>query len=206
MHSAAIAEWILSLVAPPDRAASTVGDLVEEASSRGTIWFWSCVLRTAGSHLWHDLNVSPLWMFGRGLWGVAASWVLSLLFMLLLSIWLQVDPDQFGQLVGTQRSPREDPMAVVAIGAVCSFLVGWEVGRRSAGRELPAALSVATLFAAIYGVNQYRSLMQVHQIGITWSGMEQHAFATHCAQALFVIAGAILFRRRHCTANSRARR
>ncbi len=206
MHNAAIAEWILSLVVTPDRAASTVGDLVEEASSRGILRFWSCVLQTAGSHLWHDLTVSPLRMFGRGLWGVAASWVLSLMFGLLLSMWLQVDPYQFGQLVGTQRSPWAYPMAVVAMGAACPLLVGWEVGRRSAGRELPAAFAVATLFAAIFGVNQYRSLMQVRQIGMTWSGMEQHAFAINCAQALFVIAGAILFRRRHYTAYSRAGR
>ena len=50
MRNAAAAEWILSLVS--DNSASTVGDLVEEASSRGALWFWSGVLRTAGSHLW----------------------------------------------------------------------------------------------------------------------------------------------------------
>ena len=206
MHNAAIAEWILSLVVAPDRAASTVGDLVEEASSRGPLWFWSCVLQTAGSHLWHELTASPLRMLGRGLWGVAAIWVLSLMFGLLLSTWLQVDPYQFGQLVGTQPSPWAYPLAVVAVCTACPLLVGWEVGRRSSGCELPAAFTVATLFSAIFAVNQYRSLMQVRQIGITWSGMEQHAFAIHCAQALFVIAGAILFRRRHCTAYSRAGR
>jgi len=74
MRNAAAAEWILSLVSAPDRAASTVGDLVEEASARGTLWFWSSVLQTAGSHLWNDLCVSPLRTVGLALWGVAASW------------------------------------------------------------------------------------------------------------------------------------
>lgn len=167
MHSAAIAEWVLSLVAAPDRAASTVGDLVEEVASRGIFWFWSNVLRTAGSHLWHDLTVSPLRMLELALWGVAASWVLSLMFGLLISMC-----------------------------TAWPLLVGWEVGRRSAGREVPAGFAVATLFAAIYVVNLYRASMQGRHVGITWSGMEQHAFAVFCAQALSGTAGAILFRRR----------
>jgi hypothetical protein len=42
MRKAAIAEWILSLVTTPERAASTAGDLLERPSG-----FWLSVIRTA---------------------------------------------------------------------------------------------------------------------------------------------------------------
>ena len=177
MPSAAVAEWILSLVAPPDRAASTVGDLVEEASSRGTLWFWSCVLRTAGSHLWHDLTLSPLRMLGLAFWG---SWRLGSSACFSGSSYLRVAwyARSFEHFV-----PLAD--AAVALGAfLClgtgvhrrPLLVGWEVARRSAGREMAAAFAVVALFAAFYVVSLYLSAIQVRQIGMPWPGME-HAFA-----------------------------
>ena len=55
MHSIHIAEWILSLVTSRDRAASTVGDLMEQAADRGIVWFWSGILRTAASLLWRGV-------------------------------------------------------------------------------------------------------------------------------------------------------
>ncbi len=64
-----IAEWILSQVLPPDRAASTVGDWMEDAPKRGNIWFWSCVLRTLASCIWSDLSEAPLTMARWGLTG-----------------------------------------------------------------------------------------------------------------------------------------
>jgi hypothetical protein len=39
MRKAVVAEWSLSLVTPPDRAASGVGDLLEQSATRGTPWF-----------------------------------------------------------------------------------------------------------------------------------------------------------------------
>ena len=54
-----IAEWILSQVLPPDRAASTVGDWMEDAPKRGDIWFWSSVFRTAASAIRSDFAESP---------------------------------------------------------------------------------------------------------------------------------------------------
>lgn len=44
-----IAEGLLALVTTPDRATSTVGDLMEHAGQRGGLWFWSSVLRTMGA-------------------------------------------------------------------------------------------------------------------------------------------------------------
>jgi hypothetical protein len=49
MREARIAQLILSLATTPDRAASTVGDLLKEADARGSMWFWSSVFHTTGS-------------------------------------------------------------------------------------------------------------------------------------------------------------
>lgn len=55
MRSDRVAELLLSMVAPPDRAASTVGDLVEEGVGRGASWFWWSVVRVASRLLGRDL-------------------------------------------------------------------------------------------------------------------------------------------------------
>ena len=59
MTKSQIAEWILSQVLPPDRVTSIVGDWLEDTPKRGNLWFWSCVIRTAISHLWNDLTQRP---------------------------------------------------------------------------------------------------------------------------------------------------
>ena len=60
MRNVQIAESILSLVTSRDRALSTAGDLTEQAAVRGVSWFWSSVLRTAGSYVWQTFTESPL--------------------------------------------------------------------------------------------------------------------------------------------------
>lgn len=57
-----LAEGILALVAPADRAASAVGDLMEDAPARGRIWFWRSVARIGLSLLGRDLRFAPLAM------------------------------------------------------------------------------------------------------------------------------------------------
>src|SRR6188472_1824938 len=71
MHSPQIAEWILRLVTAPDRAATVVGDLIEESEHRGTIWFWWNVVLTAAAHVWTELRDRPVWMMVLALSGVA---------------------------------------------------------------------------------------------------------------------------------------
>jgi hypothetical protein len=60
MRSARIAEWILSLVADRERAASAVGDFLEEAPARGKRWFWLSVGRTAFSRFGRSLIDAPI--------------------------------------------------------------------------------------------------------------------------------------------------
>jgi hypothetical protein len=76
------AEGLLSLVAPADHAASTVGDLMEEADARGSLWFWQSVVRVAFSLLVRDLLAVPLTMVAAS----AFSWFLYMGLCLALSL------------------------------------------------------------------------------------------------------------------------
>ncbi len=136
MRNAAAAEWILSLVS--DNSASTVGDLVEEASSRGALWFWSSVLRTACSHLWRDLSASPLRMVGLAFWGVLATWFFSALFAMAIIV------------VRMSIASWEKPLLLVLACTAAPLLAGWKVARRSGGRDLSAAFAVVALHSAFY--------------------------------------------------------
>jgi hypothetical protein len=62
MRKHRLAEALLSLVGPPDRAASAVGDLIEQESGRGRLWFWRTVMRLWLSLLGRDLRTAPLVM------------------------------------------------------------------------------------------------------------------------------------------------
>jgi hypothetical protein len=59
MRKAAVAEWVLSRSRGSIRASAITGDLLEQAESRGPIWFWFSVIRTVLS--------GPV-CFGLGLW------------------------------------------------------------------------------------------------------------------------------------------
>src|SRR5579863_667574 len=79
MRSIHVAEWILGLVTNRERAASTVGDLVEQTPARGAVWFWFGILRTAASLLWRGLADNPVRVTAVAMVGVAIDIVASLL-------------------------------------------------------------------------------------------------------------------------------
>jgi len=60
MRSDRLAEAVLSMVAPAERAASAVGDFAEDADVRGAFWFWRSVARLALALLARDLVSSAL--------------------------------------------------------------------------------------------------------------------------------------------------
>jgi hypothetical protein len=82
MRNASVAEWILSRVTGPERAASIVGDLIESADSRGGVWFWSSVIRTAFSLFGQRLRVNR---FELMVYGV--SWATGFLVSNLITGW-----------------------------------------------------------------------------------------------------------------------
>ncbi len=91
------AEWILTLVTTPDRATSTVGDLLEEGSGRGACWFWSSVLRTAASHVWRDLCSARGRMIRLAFSGVLEWWAVSWgLGTVVILEWVQNWPYPYG--------------------------------------------------------------------------------------------------------------
>lgn len=57
-----VAESLLSLVGPADRAASAVGDLMEQAPGRGGLWFWRAFTRLWLAMLGRDLMAAPFTM------------------------------------------------------------------------------------------------------------------------------------------------
>jgi hypothetical protein len=70
MRDARIAEWILSLVTTPDRAASAVGDLMEDVVARRALRFWGSVSYLTISLLVRDLASNPVRMVGLGALGL----------------------------------------------------------------------------------------------------------------------------------------
>src|SRR5215470_19527907 len=64
MRNVHFAEWLLSLVVSREGAASMVGDLLEEAHTRGTVWFWLSLAGTVCSLTWRDIASNPARMFG----------------------------------------------------------------------------------------------------------------------------------------------
>src|SRR5580658_4696248 len=80
MRNIHIAEYILGLVTSRERAASIVGDFAEEAATRGVVWFWSGILRTATSLLWRGVAENPVRVTGVAFIGLAVDVATSLFF------------------------------------------------------------------------------------------------------------------------------
>jgi hypothetical protein len=193
MRKGALAEWILSLTIPRDRAASTAGDLMEDASTRGALWFWSSVLRTAASRVLEDLCASPLLLLALALWGWLAMWILAILIGIpALEVWQQILDSQ------RQTLPPHWAYKAIDIGAgviIAPFLISRMVARSSAGRELSSAFALNLQSAVIHLVPVYLSALQMRRMGQPWPGIESW-FIVLCARPFFVIAGAIFYRRR----------
>jgi hypothetical protein len=75
-----VAETLLSLVGPRERACSLVGDVMEEAG-RGRVWFWQSVTRLWFAMLGRDLMTAPIAM---ALY-CAAAWFVYMLLSLVMA-------------------------------------------------------------------------------------------------------------------------
>lgn len=152
MLKARIAEWILSLVLPPDRAASTVGDWMEDAAERGSLWFWSCIFRTVAAHIWNDFAESPGFMIGlafRG-WLYSLWLIMGTYFGFFVAICILVPVALFAgflaQAVYWQPSWGHVPKIIgpaftLAWLGWCQFQTGRWIARRAPGRELAACIA-----------------------------------------------------------------
>jgi hypothetical protein len=148
-----IAERLLASVTTPDRAQSILGDLRESAATRGELWLWASVLRTAASLSWRGVVDDRRAMFVLAL----RAWLLSLG---LSSLAILTGSLLGGLLVGA-LAMRNSSFAISAFGSaawralfialtsVGQFLVGRWIGRRSPSREISACLAFTMLQGAL---------------------------------------------------------
>jgi hypothetical protein len=186
MRNIHMAEWILGLVTSRDRAASTVGDLLEEAAGRGTVWFWSCILRTAASLVWSGLTANPLRVIGAAFLGLAVDIVASVLFAALCGVVF------FFVAYNGHQLNLGSVWWIVALHAptlVISVWIGRMLARWAPGRELAVCL--------VYGI--VGSVFNVAMNIVSPGGLGLSAllvvFLSDAAQRTPVLAGAVWGRR-----------
>jgi len=90
MDKGEIAELILSLAMEPARAVSVVGDLLEAGCSRNPAWFWSNVLQTFASAVWHDAKTQPLLVIRLAAYGAMAQVGLTVIASVVCAIFVAV--------------------------------------------------------------------------------------------------------------------
>jgi hypothetical protein len=182
MHSASVAEWILSQVLPPERAASTVGDWMEDADERGPVWFWSCVLRTLLSRIWSDFAESPGFMVGLTLRGVLYS-----LWLVVGSICILVAAAYLVAFVASQLDWRPSwhlsPSAQILVALIAQVWIGWIefktgswIAHRAPGREFAAGIAACLAPMAFPMLSSFM-LAEINR------------FATLLPSELFLLAG-----------------
>lgn len=144
MRNVGAAEWILSLVMNPDRAASTAGDLGESASSRGAVRFWFSVARTAGSLLWRGLIAEPVRMFGFALLGFGVETALAMVWGIL---YVSIVFTFFEHLPSFLSSGVFLMTVCFSPSCLIQFQIGRFLARRVPGRELTVCLALTILVA-----------------------------------------------------------
>jgi len=188
MRNVQIAESILSLVTSRDRALSTAGDLTEQAAVRGVSWFWSSVLRTAGSYVWQTFTESPLNLtavafvgFVVGLFGTSVMGAITGLAFYFISLH---DPvGSTGWII-----------MVNVLALLSSLWIGRLFARWVPDRELAACLayvivsSIFIFFGSLFLNLKFAA--GLHLLDELWS------FLIGAVQALPVLMGAIWGRRR----------
>ncbi|MGD1073737.1 MAG: hypothetical protein ABSB15_26805 [Bryobacteraceae bacterium] len=155
MRKARIAEWMLSQVLTRERAASAVGDWMEDMDERGSAWFWSCVLRTANSRVWSDLTESPHQMAGLAFRAYLRLWAYLVTYCLVLSVVLLIGMLVVGAIRDGSKLPAlsfPDPAVnplVSGLLAFVNFRAGQWIAQRAPGREVAASLALWLLQQAV---------------------------------------------------------
>jgi hypothetical protein len=215
LNSAEVAQWILSLVTAPDRAASTVGDLMEDAAVRGVWWFWLGVFRTTLSLLWQEIAENPARMAGLAVRGV----ILDVTFVGASFVGMVLVFGFVGGLVGMGMSAE----GVVApssnfipswwlrwLGGLmsfflvvgCDFQVGRWIARRAPGKEIAACLAMIVVEGIV--INLIGTAITFLYYGETIRIVEFLLGVSVCQLPVLVyhipcFAGAVWVRRRHQT-------
>jgi hypothetical protein len=190
LRSAKGAEWILSLVTTPDRAAEAVGDALEQ--TRGVVALWWYVLRTAVRLCGRDVWDARWWMLALGLGGLLTEAVLTgVLWFGGMWLWISIVHNHWGPWMADRATPQ---WAVSLFSAAISnvlvpFFVGRLVGRFSGGREVGAGLALAAMHTALALVITLTVAWRGGNLGVspTWSSVVM----------VLVLAGALSWRASH---------
>jgi len=187
MRNAQVAEWLLSLVTTPLRAASTVGDLMENAARRGVVRFWIGVLRTAFSMMWRDVTASPARMARLAGGGFIVG--LALLFVCFFPVFpiaILLSPAGFRDPSAAFNS-RIFNVASMAVILLVPFQQGRWLARRSPGQELAACFALTILTAAVDSLPMALGLGTAFQLMLS------------IAASIPMFAGAVWVRRKRMT-------
>jgi hypothetical protein len=203
MHRDRIAEWILAQVTSRERAASTVGDLVETAATRGPAWFWSSVLGTAASLLWRGIATDPRGMLGLAFCGWAVSVGLLVGCMVCLALVVQLLAAACTALShsGYVRLGAESWRLIVRLNSaaavwgvltLCQFQVGRWIARRVPRRELSACMALLLLQFVlwVFGVGVTIATGQSGRLPILGRGIQSLGLSLPC------VLGSLWVRRR----------
>lgn len=150
MRKGDAAEWILSLTTTPERAASTAGDLLQESATRGTAWFWSSLLRTAASMVWHVWADNPLRMAGLAVGACLFNGVLFVISIAAIVVGGEVAVE------GTKRLGLDVNVLVLAsaatkwAGLAAQVLIGRWLARHAPAQELAACTAFLCLDTALW--------------------------------------------------------
>ena len=167
MRKARIAQWILSLVSTPERAAATAGDLIEAAAVRGALWFWASVLGTTSALLWRDFSAEPARMMGLAVRGMLVGFGVLVVVLLVLVVLLGILLGVYFYLTGTANAAHPiltltgQVLGFILGGILIPFYVGQWLARRSPEREMAACLAAALL-----------TFVLEQAVGLAWLGAE----------------------------------
>lgn len=171
MRDSELAERLLSLVITRDRAASIVGDLLEDRRRQGSIAFWMGVVRTSIAFIWRDISSAPA-RYAALL--VAAYLVSIVLYMLFFVLPQYLIHRPYDDSLLSAFWIRETAYLLLSDWALRtrmfflnSFVLGLVIARISPDREVAACSAIVA-----------SNLIIVSAATFVASGVTAHAFAT----------------------------
>jgi hypothetical protein len=185
MSKEAVAERMLEMITTSERAASIVGDLLEETSNRHALWFWFSSLKIFASHLLQDLRNHWLRMIWLGFSEFLGFVIAGIVVQEILPL-------------------RHLPSVPHYLRYAVPILIGWHIARRSRGRELASGISLISVIWIFMAV-QVLPLFWIPAgvLPVELAPMQREPFKTLMHEIIrvaplnaFIILGAIISRYR----------
>ena len=167
MRRADLAEAILSLAAPRERAASIAGDFLEDAL--GAFRFWFLVGRTTTAQAWRQLAAEPKALAGIVIRGMMAECVYSLgacsVYLYVMVVLMGIHRVCFH----TAKIPDwgDSILQWSLLNLLVPFWVGRWIARRFGGRAASGSLALAILHTAI-NLCAGLVLLEGPRVGLSW--------------------------------------